>query len=104
VTSNHVYADELTVHGEHDVKTWLQQDLKIESIYVYIHRGATAEINEATACMRQLMCTAVVSQLSSDQLTPLHQSAQLTFAVPCMSIFLIYFMAAWVYTMQLLTY
>jgi hypothetical protein len=31
VTSNHVYADELTVHGEHDVvKTWMQQDLKIE--------------------------------------------------------------------------
>jgi hypothetical protein len=28
VTSNHVYADELTVHGEHDVKTWMQQDLK----------------------------------------------------------------------------
>jgi hypothetical protein len=26
VTSNHVYADELTVHGEHDVKTWMQQD------------------------------------------------------------------------------
>jgi hypothetical protein len=30
VTSNHVYADELTVNGEHDVKTWMQQDLNIE--------------------------------------------------------------------------
>jgi hypothetical protein len=30
VTSNNVYADELTVHGEHDVKTWMQQDLKTE--------------------------------------------------------------------------
>jgi hypothetical protein len=25
VTSNHVYVDELTVHGEHDVKTGIQQ-------------------------------------------------------------------------------
>jgi hypothetical protein len=31
VTSNHVYADELTVHGEHDVKTGMQQDWKRES-------------------------------------------------------------------------
>jgi hypothetical protein len=30
VTSNHVYADELTVHGEHDVKTGMQQDWKRE--------------------------------------------------------------------------
>jgi len=38
VTSNHVYADELTVHGEHDVKTWIQQDWKREScagMYIY---------------------------------------------------------------------
>jgi hypothetical protein len=26
VTSNYVYADELTVHGEHDMKTGMQQD------------------------------------------------------------------------------
>jgi hypothetical protein len=25
-----VYADELTVNGEYDVKTWMQQDLKRE--------------------------------------------------------------------------
>jgi hypothetical protein len=25
VKSNHVYADELTAHGEHDVKTGMQQ-------------------------------------------------------------------------------
>jgi hypothetical protein len=25
-----MHADELTVHGEHDVKTWMQQDLKRE--------------------------------------------------------------------------
>jgi hypothetical protein len=38
VTSNHVYADELTVHGEHDVKTWMQQDLKRErrGLLVYV--------------------------------------------------------------------
>jgi hypothetical protein len=38
VTSNHVYADELTVHGEHDAKTWMQQDLKRESNGILVHK------------------------------------------------------------------
>jgi hypothetical protein len=48
--------------------------------------------SEATACMRQLLCTAV-SQLSSDQLVPLHHHAR-TLHVPCMSIFSYIYLSA----------
>jgi hypothetical protein len=47
--------------------------------FVLLHpclRILLAIYSGATACMRQLMCTAV-SQLSSDQLVPLHHSAYL---------------------------
>jgi hypothetical protein len=45
--------------------------------FVLLHpclRILLAIYSEATACMRQLMCTAV-SQLRSDQLVPLHHHA-----------------------------
>jgi hypothetical protein len=54
-------------------------------IYIY---------SEATACMRQLMCTAV-SQLSSDQLVPLHHHAH------CMYPACLFFL---IHTMQVLLY
>jgi hypothetical protein len=49
--------------------------------YIYIYTY------QATACMRQLMCTAV-SQLSSDQLVPLHHHAHCMY--PACLFFLIY--------------
>jgi hypothetical protein len=56
---------------------------------MYIHhvRILLAIYSEATACMRQLMCTAV-SQLSSDQLVPLHHHA--LFMYPACLFFLIH--------------
>jgi hypothetical protein len=56
----------------------------LQACFVLLHpclRILLAIHSEATACMRQLMCTAVilllqwVSQLSSDQLVPLHHNA-----------------------------
>jgi hypothetical protein len=46
--------------------------------------------SEATACMRQLMCTTAVSQLRSDQLVPLHQHAHYFMYPTCMSFFSIF--------------
>jgi len=64
----------------------------LQACFVLLHpclRILLAIYSEATACMRQLMCTAESHQLRSDQLVPL--SIRLcTFDVPCMSIFLIY--------------
>jgi hypothetical protein len=60
--------------------------------YPYVEIGAhparilLAIYSEAIACMRQLMCTAV-SQLSSDQLVPLHHHAH--FIYPACLFFLI---------------
>jgi hypothetical protein len=57
-------------------------------LFVLLHpclRILLAIYSEATACMRQLMCTAV-SQIRSARPTP----SSCTFHLPCMSIFLIY--------------
>jgi hypothetical protein len=65
----------------------------LQASFVLLHpclRIMLAMYSEATACMRQLMCTAVMSQLRSDQLIPLHHYAHLLYPA---CLFLLYMIA-----------
>jgi hypothetical protein len=68
----------------------------LQSSFVLLHpclRILLAIYSEATACMQQLMCTAV-SQLNSDQLIPLHHYAHLMYP-PCL-----YFLYVFTYALS----
>jgi hypothetical protein len=55
VTSNHVYADELIViHGEHDVKTGMQQDWKREGPGAPPPVGKSLQAKQVTRRLRSM--------------------------------------------------
>jgi hypothetical protein len=64
---------------------------QLQACFVLLHpclRILLAIYSEATACMRQLMCTAV-RQLSSDQLVPLHHHAHFIYPA-CLRVGFVY--------------
>jgi len=82
VTSNHVYADELTVHGEHDVKTWMQQDLKIEK------PGAPPPVGKYMFTLEACVyCMFVCPSSNAHARKKKHYSVQAAtpYALPCLS-------------------
>jgi hypothetical protein len=66
VTSNHVYADELTVHGEHDVKTGMQQAWKRERPGAPPPVGKSLQAQQDKQVTRTLRSVNARSYLKSD--------------------------------------